>query len=79
MVVMNSFALSIVTLLEIIQYTLIRIHPQLNQECHNGSRKLKFSARNFTTTEQELLSIVETLKEFMNITLVQRIKVFTDH
>jgi hypothetical protein len=43
------------------------------------SRKLNKAQRNYTTTERELLAIVETLKEYRNILLGQKIKVFTHH
>ena len=42
------------------------------------SRKLNSAQVNYTTTERESLSIVETLKEFSNILLGQQIKVYTD-
>ena len=43
------------------------------------SRKLKPEQTRYTTTERELLSIVETLKEYRNILLGHQIKVHTDH
>ena len=43
------------------------------------SRKLNDAQTRYTTTERELLAIVETLKEFRNILLGHRINVYTDH
>ena len=43
------------------------------------SRKGQPSQRKYTTTEHELLSIIETLKEFKNTLLGQQIVVYTDH
>jgi len=43
------------------------------------SRKMSDAQRGYTTGEQELLSIVETLKEFRNILLGQKLIVHTDH
>ena len=43
------------------------------------SRKLNDAQTRYTTTERELLAIVETLKEFRNILLGQKIRIYTDH
>ena len=43
------------------------------------SRNINSSKQNYTTTEKELLSIVETIKEFRNILLGHHITVYTDH
>jgi RNase H-like domain found in reverse transcriptase len=43
------------------------------------SPKLNPPQMRYTTTERELLSIVETLKEYRNILLGQQIEGFTDH
>ncbi len=43
------------------------------------SRKMNPAQTRYTTTEQELLSIVETLKEFRTILLGQQITIYTDH
>ena len=43
------------------------------------NRKLNKAQKNYTVTEKELLSIVETLKEFRGIWLGHKIKIYTDH
>jgi RNase H-like domain found in reverse transcriptase len=43
------------------------------------SCKLNPAQTRYTTTECELLAIVETLKEFRNILLGHKIRIFTDH
>ena len=43
------------------------------------SRTLNLAQTQYTTTERELLSIVEVLKEFRNILLGQELIVHTDH
>ena len=43
------------------------------------SRKMNSAQHNYTIPEKELLSVVQTLKEFRNILLEHQITVYTDH
>ena len=61
-------------------------HLQLGAVISQNDRPIAFYSRElnpaqvrYTTSERELLSIVETLKEFRNILLGQHIHVYTDH
>jgi hypothetical protein len=61
-------------------------HYQLGGVISQDGKPIAFYSRNlndaqprYTTTERELLSIVETLKEYRNIFLGHKIEVFTDH
>ena len=42
-------------------------------------RKMTDSKQNYTVTESELLSIVETLKKFRTILIGQKLRIYTDY
>ena len=52
---------------------------QANKPIAFYSRRLSSAQEKYTTTERELLAIVETLKEYRSILLGQKIIVYTDH
>ena len=60
-------------------YQLGAVIMQDNKPLAFYSRKLNSAQKRYTTGEQELLSIVETLKEFKNILWGQNLTVHTDH
>jgi len=60
-------------------YQLGAVISQNNKPIAFFSRKLNKAQRNYTTTEKELLSIVECLKQFKNILYGYEIEVFSDH
>jgi hypothetical protein len=60
-------------------YQLGAVISQDNHPIAFYSCKLQLAQVRYTTTERELLLIIETLKEFQNILLGQQIVVHTDH
>ena len=60
-------------------YQLQAVIMQDDQPLAFYSRKLNSAQKRYKTSKQELLSIVETLKEFKNILLGQKLIVHTDH
>ena len=61
------------------KYQLGSVIVQNNCPLDFYSRKLSTAQQKYTTREQELLSIFETLNEFKNILFGYRIIVYTDH
>jgi RNase H-like domain found in reverse transcriptase/Reverse transcriptase (RNA-dependent DNA polymerase)/Integrase zinc binding domain len=64
---------------DVSDYQLGAVIMQDNRPLAFYSRKMTDTQQGYTTGEQELLSIVETLKEFKNILLGQKLIVHTDH
>jgi len=60
-------------------YQLGAVISQANKPIAFFSRKLTAAQRNYSVGEREMLSIVETLREFRNILLRNEIEVFSDH
>jgi hypothetical protein len=60
-------------------YQLGAVISQRNKPIAFFSRRLSKAQRNYTTTEKELLSIVECLKQFRGILFGYKINVFSDH
>eukprot|EP00804_Cyclotella_cryptica_P003898 CCRYP_015755-RA/>CCRYP_015755-RA protein AED:0.38 eAED:0.40 QI:0/0/0/1/0/0/2/0/465 len=61
------------------KFQLGAIITQNNRQLAFFSRKLSQAQQKYSVTEQELLAIVETLKEFKGMLWEQQITVYTDH
>ena len=42
-------------------------------------RKLTYDQQRYTVTDKEVLIIIETLKWFRSISIVQKLRIYTDH
>ena len=79
MIAYPDFSKPFVTHTDASHYQLGGVISQEGKPIAFYGRKLNPAQTRYTTTERELLSVVETLKECRNTLLGQEIEVFTDH
>ena len=61
------------------KFQLVEVISQKGKPITFYSRKITNSQQRYALMERELLSIIETLKEFRTILLARRLRIYTNH